>query len=168
MSPAMQTVGAEPCDLPVTAHASPLSASHGATSPHEKPHERRRGWHFEPTAEWMTPDVFLPGGAVELRTAQLQRAHGSRCLTMWRDSVNRFANGRAITAGVLEAHNRQTLDHWCFARAAALVLADARYGVRRDPEAIPERAAPTAHSKSAAQTFGWGGGKTRTIPWGRR
>lgn len=135
-----QSADAKLCDVAGTSGASLLSAAQNTAPPHERPHERRRGWHFEPAAEWMTPDVFLPGGAVELRTAQLQRAHGDRCLSMWRASVSRFANGRAITAGVLEAHNRQTLDHWCFARAAALALADARYMVRREPEAVPQRA----------------------------
>lgn len=141
MSPGLQSADAKLCDVAATSGASSLSATRDATSPHERPHKQRAGWHIDPPAPWMTPDVFLPGGAVALRTAQLQRAHGGRCLTMWRESVNRFADGRAITAGLVDHHNRQTLDHWCFARAAALALADARYGVKQEPDDVQQRAA---------------------------
>lgn len=167
MSGAMELADAKLCDVAATSGASPLSAAHDATSPHERPHKQRAGWHIDPPASWMTPDVFLPGGAVALRTAQLQRAHGGRCLTMWRESVNRFANGRVITAGVLEAHNRQTLDHWCFARAAALAQADARYGVQREPEVV-KRIAPVPQAPAARSTTSPFAAAKRRVLRGRR
>lgn len=108
--------------------------------------------HIDPPAPWMTPQVLTPGGAIEQRTEHLRRAHGARCLTMWRDSLTRYAAGRPLTSSVVEAHNRQTLDHWAMARAAALAQADARYGVRHEQnERAPAAPRPTLSPLAAAR-----------------
>lgn len=117
------------------APAALRSASDGRES-----HERAHRLHLVPAAAWMTPEAFAPGGGIEQRTEHLRRAHGARCLTMWRDSLTRYAAGRPLTSSVVEAHNRQTLDHWAMARAAALALADARYGVRHESAPAQQKA----------------------------
>lgn len=110
--------------------------------------------HLDPPAAWMTPDAFVAGGAVDQGTEQLRRAHGARCLTMWRDSLQRFADGQPLTSSLIERHNRQSLDHWAFARAAALVQADGRYLTK--PESAPAKNGAPTKAFSARRAFGWG------------
>jgi hypothetical protein len=89
------------------------------------------GLHIDPPAPWVTPEAFGPGGYIEEHTAYLLRTHGSRCLTMWQDDIAKYAAGRAITTSIIEQHARQSLDHWCMTRAAALVKADERHLLRK-------------------------------------
>lgn len=107
------------------------------------------GLHINPPAPWLTPEAFGPGGHIEERTAHLLRTHGARCLEMWRASVARFAAGRDVTTGIVEAHNRQSLDHWAFGVAAALVLADGRHLTK--PEIAGKKT-----GKDVRRAFGWG------------
>jgi hypothetical protein len=89
------------------------------------------GLHIDPPAPWVTPEAFGPGSAIDQRTTHLVRAHGARCLTMWRESLQSFASGQPLTSGVIDKHARQSLDHWCMTRAAALVKADERHLLRK-------------------------------------
>ena len=111
--------------------------------------------HIHPAASWMTPDAFVTGGAIDQRTTHLVRAHGARCLTMWRESLQSFASGQPLTSSLIERHNRQSLDHWAFARAAALVQADGRQRLSKLDISPATKGAP-AKSFSARRAFGWG------------
>lgn len=128
--------------------------------------------HIDPPAAWMTPALFVAGGPIEQRTSQLLRDHGARCLRMWCESVTRFAAGAPVTARLVDQHNRQSLDHWCFARAAAYAQA----GHRMQPIAQPKKTATKTASplqrgeqlQSQARAFGWGKRGTARVQWGRR
>lgn len=108
--------------------------------------------HIDPPAAWMTPEAFAAGGAIDERTAHLLRAHGARCLSMWRDSVNAFAAGRALTGRLIEQHNRQSLDHWCMARAAGFTMVKKVEGTSAQHRKKPQPVASTPVS----------------VRWGRR
>lgn len=144
------------------APAALRSASDGRES-----HERSHRWHFEPAAAWMTPEAFASGGTLDRLTAGFARQYGHRALEVWRRDLLKFAGSSPITAGTIDRHARQSASHWALHRAAALALADARYGVRHEPApaAVPAPATQTAPAPSRS-SFGWGG--ARKIPWGRR
>lgn len=113
--------------------------------------------HLDPAADWMAPDAFVVGGAIDQRTEHLRRAHGARCLTLWRESVHRFANGRPVTYTIIEAHNRQSLDHWCLARAAAYAV------LERQPPTSPRGLVPRTPSQASMSQP-----SARPLLWGRR
>jgi hypothetical protein len=110
--------------------------------------------HIHPAASWMTPDAFVTGGAIDQRTTHLVRAHGARCLTMWRESLQSFASGQPLTSSLIERHNRQSLDHWAFARAAALVQADGRQLLGKTRGAEATKGAPATASRPKASPMG--------------
>lgn len=125
--------------------------------------------HIDPPAPWVTAEALAPGGTVDRLTAGFMRQYGQRALEVWRRDLLKFAGSSPITTGTIERHARQSASHWALHRAAALALADARYGVRHEsaPAAV---AAPNPKSAATetARAFGWGGHGSKRLPWGRR
>lgn len=128
------------------------------------------GLHIDPPAPWMNAEALAPGGDVDRLAAGFTRQYAGRALEVWRTDLQRFAGSAPITSTLMEAHARQSAAHWALRRAAALALADARYGVRREPDDVqqPAAARPPSAAAEVGRAFGWGQQTARRFPWGRR
>lgn len=96
--------------------------------------------HVDPPAAWMTPEAFASGGTLDRLTAGFMRQYGQRALEVWRRDLLKFAGSSPITTTLTERHARQSASHWALHRAAALALADTRYGVRHESAPAQQKA----------------------------